>query len=728
MCPCSPNDVSIPIPDAPSGPAIPGFGVPFALNIPNITTFPEGFPEDLLDVLSKLQLLLPPGVLKPNLSVNFSKDILDGLLNLLDQFMPFLMLYKFFLPALNLIICIIEIICSLLNPEKLINAIVKLFRTCIPEFLNLFPVFALITMIISLILMLIALIEYLVAQILKLVELILANIIALEQAFAYADATAIIAIANKIGATLCIFQNLFVIFEIFNLVFQAIKDIAAGLFSIPPCADTGPDSCCTTDVCPAIVKTEYTRTTGTFKYLNQISLLDVGLPPPLNELTIDYRNESWQLYDTQQQVDQAFSNIYNAYDVPVPPEKAVLAALGIPVKPIFFPTDVVYTAQTPPNQAAYTIDLRVYYNPNDWGRTGKSRFIRFKDCIVTALPNVNLKNYDNSTTTINNAVISLAGGIGYEDDGTTLLTGFDPDGITPNDLPATLNNFLHKQQITNLFPSPSPTDGYLFTDIEYTFKPNIAVLLGKNLITTGCVPEIALNKSFINTLVAGDAVFKLQLLRDILNGPNFPNLQATQECLTLAVTGLRNNLTRGGVANFQALATACLDKLKSDANQALSDLIGLGFDPCKSTFTATPVLQFTTKPIKISVDLKEKNGVSISTGIPADLAEDFANRLKAHVTFGEASKFTYDGYQFFNSDLTSKAPGKGSVMVSFDNNIFCTNNIPADVNIPPSRDLQEINYEFIFSSNINVGEGDSSDGKPRFDVSDLLGDRSKDNV
>jgi len=728
MCPCSPNDVSIPIPDAPSGPAIPGFGVPFALNIPSIVSFPGGFPEDLLDLLGKLQLLLPPGVLKPGLSANFSKDILDGLLSLLDQFMPFLMLYKFFLPVLNLIICIIEIICSLLNPEKLVKAIIKLFRTCIPEFLNLFPVFALITMIISLLLLLISLIEYLISQILKVVELILANIIALEQAFAYADATGIIAIANKIGATLCIFQNLFVIFEIFNIVFQAIKDIAAGLFSIPPCADTGPDSCCTSDVCPAIVKTDYTRSTGTFKYLNQISLLDLGLPPPLNELVIDYRSESWQLYDTDQQIDQAFSNIYNAYDVPVDPEKQILQSLGINVKPIFFPTDVAYSKETPPNQAAYTIDLRVYYNPNDWGRSGKSRYIRFKDCIVTALPSPNLNNYDNTTTAISTAVISLAGGIGYEDDGTTLLTGFEPDGITPSTLPATLNNFLHKQQITNLFPSPSPTDGYLFSNIEYTFKPNIPVLLGKTLITSGCVPEIALNKSFINTLVAGDAVFKLQGLRDILNG-NFPDLPAAQECLTVAVTGLRNNLTRAGIANFQAVTTICLDKLKSDANKSLSDLINLGFDPCKSTFTATPALQFTTKPIKISVDLKEKNGISIATGIPADLGEDFANKLKAHITFGEVSNFAYDGYQFFIADLTSKLPGKGQLMVSFDNNMFCTNNIPEDINVAPSRDLQQIDYEFVFApAGISIGEGDSSDGKPRFEIGDLVNNGSKDNV
>src|SRR4030042_4767916 len=121
MAPCNPNDVSITPPDGPSGPAIPGFGRPFSLNIPDVS-LPEGFPEDLLEILDLLQLLVPPGAFKPSLNPNFGKDIFDGIMKLLDQFMPFLMLYKFFLPILNMIICIIEVLCSLTNPFKLIRA------------------------------------------------------------------------------------------------------------------------------------------------------------------------------------------------------------------------------------------------------------------------------------------------------------------------------------------------------------------------------------------------------------------------------------------------------------------------------------------------------------------------------------------------------------------------------------------------------------------------------
>src|SRR5271165_1832150 len=123
MCPCSPSDVSFSVPEGPTGPAIPGFGVPFSLNLPNLNPFPPGFPEDLLYLFNLLEMLIPPGGLKPQLNLNFGKDIFDAIIKLLDQFMPFLMLYKFFLPILKLILCIIEVICALVNPFKLIPAI-----------------------------------------------------------------------------------------------------------------------------------------------------------------------------------------------------------------------------------------------------------------------------------------------------------------------------------------------------------------------------------------------------------------------------------------------------------------------------------------------------------------------------------------------------------------------------------------------------------------------------
>lgn len=719
MSPCSPNDVTINPPNFPSAPAIPGFGIPFALKVNDIFVPPKGFPEDLIDIFQKLQLLVPPGVFKPQLSLNFGKDILDALLSMFDKFMPFLMLYKFFLPVLNLILCILEVICAFPNPEKMINALIRLFRNCIPEFLNIFPVFALITMIISILSLLLNLIQYVIEQILKLVELILKNLEALDNAFNYADADAILSIASKIGASLCIFQNIFVLFQVFNLIFQVFKELVQKIFSLPPCGDTSPDGCCTSDVCPAIVKKEYTRTTGTLKYLNEINFGDFSAPPPFNQLKIIDRPETWQLFDASQEIEQAFSNIYDAYDVNLP----------FLLKPKFFPTTGSYTSETPPKQSAYNLDLRVFYKPSDWGRTGASRYVRFKDCIMLAMPTNKISNFDKTTESFSKGVVKLGGGLGYEDDGTTVLYGFEPDGTTPSSSQATLNNFLHKPTVETISPVYNPTDGYTFVDMEYTFKPNIPALVSANLITAGCSPELTLNREFINTVFAGDAAIRLQDLSNILN-QNFPDIQGAQDCINTGLVNFRNNVTRAGIAEFQALSTVCLDKLKEDTKKSLLDLIALGFDPCNSTLSAEPLLQFTTKTIKVSVDLKDKNSLSICTNLPAEIGEELAKKVKGFVTLGEVGKFTYDGYQLFTAEISSDKTGAGELMAAFDNNILCKNNIPSDITQPPTRDLQQIDYQFVYVpvGGTKVGEGDTSDGKPRYQGSDLSNNGSKDNV
>jgi len=726
MSPCSPNDVSVNIPDGPSGPAIPPFGTPFSLSLPSLNPFPDGFPEDLLDLLDRLQLLIPPGALKPQLNPNFGKDVFDAIMKLLDQFMPFLMLYKFFLPILELIICIIEVLCALMNPFKLIRALNRLFTRCIPAFLNLFPIFALIIMIISLLLLILALIEYIIAQILKFIKMILRNIIALEKAFSDGDQNSVLAIAKKLGSLLCIFQNLFVLFAIFNIIIQIIKDILSLIFSIPPCDDGDPsdeDGCCTPDVCPAIVKSDYQRFTGTFKYLPAASVQTSLTLPAIfgSTFNFDVRPESWQFYDLGQEQAQQFRNIFDAYDVTIVP------------KPIFFPTDSTYSASTDPKQAPYLLAVRVFYDPAQWGRFdpnihGVPRYVKFFNIIMTQVPTTTLTEGDLTTQTVNNAVAILAGGYGYEDDGTTPLKGFASDGVTQIGDQARFENFFHMPSQTSTNPDLSINDGYTFFNVDYTFHPNVAPLLTKNLVTLGCIPSIALNRAFVNNIFAGDISLKTQLLGSLVNGAGFPNPGAAQECLTNALTNLRSNMTAAGVAQFQTTANLCLQKLKDDTNGALGQLVGIGFDPCKSVFTAEPKSQFTSEPILVTVDINERNGLSLTKGISADVASNLAARITAHATFGVVSNFTYDGYQSFTAHLTSKTPGSGTIMISFDNNTFCTNVLPTTGDGTPTHTLQSVDYQFVYTPANAIaplaptGDGDTDGAQPRRGPEDISGD------
>jgi len=714
--PCNPNDVSFDTPDGPSGPSIPGFGTPFALDNPDLNPLPDGFPENLLELFEKLRLLIPPGALRPQLNPNFSKDVFDAIMKILDQFMPFLMLYKFFLPILELIICIIEVLCALMNPFKLIRALNRLFTQCIPDFLNLFPIFALIVMIISLLLLILALIEYIITQIIRFILFILRNLIALILAFEGQNGPAIKAIAFKLGSILCIFQNLFVLFAIFNIIIQVIKDILSLIFAIPPCDDGDPndeDGCCTPDVCPDIVKQPYTRSTGTFKYLPKVAVqTSLILSPVLGPFTQPVRNESWQLFDAQQSQSQAFRNIFDAYDVTVDP------------KPIFFPTDATYTSSTDYRQVPYTVDLRMFYNPANWGRTGNPRYIRFKKCIITNVPTTSLTEGNLSTTQINNGVVVIAGGTGYEDDGNYKLPAYAADGITtvPN-VSATIENFFHMPTTISTEPDLSINDGYNYFNIEYTFTPNIAPLLSKNIVTLGCVPSIATNRAFINEIFAGDIGFKTKALSDLVNSDGFPNPGEAQECMSAASDALRSNFTVEGVAVFQATTLACLDKLKGDIYGALKSMVSIGCEPCKSKISTNLKTQFTSKGIKVIVDLNERNGAALTGGFPQEVGDEIAKGIKGHVSFGEISNFTYDGYQSFTADITSILPGSGTLMVSFENNTLCDNKFP-ETGAVPVHSLQEINYQFIYTpvgSSIPVvgtGEGDT-DGTPRRNEGDV---------
>ena len=730
MCPCNPNDVSFPIPSGPSGPSIPGFGLPFATPTPQIP-FPDRFPEDILDIMNKLQMLIPPGALKPQLNPNFGKDIYDGIMKLLDQFMPFLMLYKFFLPILNLIICIIEVLCALMNPFALISALNRLFTQCIPEFLNLFPIFALILMIISLLLLLLALILYLIEQILKFIEAILRNINALIKAL-QGNANSVITIAKKLGALLCIFQNLFVLLSLFAIIIQVIKDILSLIFSIPPCEGGGPnstDGCCAATYCPSIVQAPYTNKSGTLQYLPEAGF-QTTLPLGPNFFTSDIRAESWQIFDDGQSQPQQFYNIVDAFDV----------SPTVQPKPVYFPTDANYTATTSPQQAAYTLDLRMFYNPSQWGRNdpnvdGVPRFIRFKKCIALAVPSQNLKDYENNNVPHPNGVFYIAGGLGYEDDGTTKLLGYDTTGIVQIADQATLNNFVHMEAQFSANPILQPTDGYTFTNMEYTFTPNSPVLLQKNLINAKCMPDFALNSAFINNTVFGNIGIQTLDLQEIvfgtsskLAGRKFPDPAKAQECLQTALSNLSTNMTVEGVAEFQSATTVCLQELEDDTKAALAAVISTGFNPCKSNFTLTPSTQFTTQPILITVNLNENNGLPLTTGIPVDVGANLAKSITAYPTFGTVSHFTYDGYQAFNAFLTSNDPGPGEVMIVFQSQTLCTDTLPTSTspsNVSPpngtttvSHTLQNLGYKFVYTPYVRediplTGEGDTTGTQPR---------------
>lgn len=680
---------------------IPGFGAPFSLPSSNTPPIPKS-PEDLNSLFDALQFILPSGILKAPLSYNYDKTVYDVVLKLMEGFAPFLMMYKAFLPVLNIILCIIEIICAIPNPFKLIDKIQKLFRECIPQFLSLFPQFALIVIILSIISLLISLIDYVITEVTNLVTLIQNNINTIKRALSLADDRAILTATQKIGSVLCSFQNLFVLFSLFDTLTAVIQEILKLVFNIPPCSDSSSDSCCSPDVCPSFIKDNetITRSTGSLQYFNQVAIdSGLSLPAGFGAITFDLRSESWQFYDASAAQQLAFINITHPYDLPP----------GL--NTIFFPTDANYTPNTPISQVPYLVDLRLFYNPANWGRTDLKgpRYIRINNCIVLKAPNTSLFGFDNSIASITNGVLDLAGGLAYEDDGNT--------PILINNVQATLNTFIHMSAEVGLIPpSFSQSDGYAFTNVTYNFKIQHPILLSKSLITLGCVPSVGFDRTFINTTFGNNINFAL------LNGLIFPDIAGAQLCMAAAVSGLQNNVSDEGLATFQSTVNACLSNLRSQAGSMIGSLVNIGFDANKSSFTITPKTQFTTQPIKVSVLLNEVNGLSLISGLASDVASTIADGIKATITFGEINNFAYDGYGAFIADLTSKIAGTGTIKVSYQNQTISTVVIPTDLTRAPSIKEVELPYTFIFSpvsSTTNkTGVGDSS-GKPIRDLSDI---------
>ena len=692
--PCKPSDLSVTPPDF-DEPSLPGFGFPTVTINPKLPTFglPDGFPEDLLELLDTLKLVLPGGALKPNLSAGFDKTILDGIVKLLDYLTGFMTMFRFILPILNMILCIIEILCALTNPIKLIKALIRLFRTCIPDFLALFPVFAIIVMIISLILLIIALIEYIISEILRIINLIIRNIKLLARVAKRKDAQGVIAVLHKIGAVLCLFQNILAVLQIVAIIIQIIKDILKLGFRIPPCDDSNQDNdgCCTADVCPAFIKAgNYTNNTGTLQYYNQVSV-DSGLvlPPSFGPLLANIRLESWQFHDAAQTPVQAFYNITQPFDVD--------PALGL----AFFPQGKVYTPATKPGRCPYTLDMRLFYDPAVFGAVDPkgARWIRIVDAIVQSPPTKNLYNYTGAIISRPAGVVNLVGGNITEDDGTTVIMIAGQQ--------ATINSFIHQPNL----PTISPTDGVAFSNVTYTFKINHAILVGEQIITLGCVPSVDLNKQTINAVFSNSAAPNFAALNnDVL--PGLPDINGGIDCMTKAITKYRANVTLETTAIFQADTMACLNTMLTASRTSLGKLVDIGFVSNKSSFTVTPKLQFTTKAIIVSATIADSNGANICQKLPQDVADGISAKLIPNATFGDVSPFIYDGVAVFNANITSKVAGAGTIQLKYNNNFFNTITIPIDLTVPPTITLQTLDYTFIQAGTT------SEDGKVRRDEGD----------
>lgn len=668
MAPCTPTDNSL----RPGGKppfSIPGFGLsqaPIQLPYPDVA-LPDGVPEDLLELANTLGLLFPSSLFKPNID-NFSKNVLDAVSSLLNQVAPFLSLYNFFMAALNMVVCILDVLCALLNPFKLRRAIKRLFKNCLPAFLSIFPWFALIAQIIALMLLLLALIEYLINTIVAFIEEIRRNLQLLEDAVTLNDAERSLAAARKIASLLCLIQNLFAILIAFGAILAVIEALARIGGRVPCNSNSGSD-CCDDDVCPPFIRQNpdgLTGTIGQLIYFKQLTLDSSTLFPGIATGVLPtqvVRNESWQFVDPSQTVFK-FSDI---------------------ITPIngntYWPDGLSFDANSSFKKVPYFVDIRFSYNPNDGHG---QRYFRINDCIVTEKPFIGIFTFDNNFNSVpNTGTFHLTGGSVFEDDNTT---PYIIDGRQ-----ASLTTFIH--QPSSFAPSTGPIvidDTVTLTNISYTLKYNYEALFSYALITLGCLPDVSGERGVISVQF-GD-------VRSVISKISLPNVSGTSgaiQCLQNALTKFRQNVSLDGADIFQGEINACLGQLQSDTSKAYKDAVGSAFDQFNSTVTLDPTIQFVGSGINVSVTLKDVTNNPIAFNMPQEFTEEFANRIAATPTVGQISQFSFDGKQSFNAVITSDSPGDGNLTVSFDQKLFSLIQNREQVDTPTSIVTNVLTYKFI---------------------------------
>lgn len=669
--PCSPSDNTL-NPSVTPGIPIPGFGIPFSpVQVDLGFDLPTDLLEDLQEFLSKIKLPFPGlGELQPNLD-GATKTILDAIAKILNVIAPFLGLYNLISAALKLFICIIEVLCALMNPFAVASKVKKLFSECLPPFIAILPFAALIAMIIALLLLILALIEYIITVILAIIDAIIRNLSILAAGVTLSDAESTLAAANKIASMLCMIQNILAIMVGVAAIMAVIQALAAfGGGAI--CDDNDQEGCCPTTLCPPFIKNNFNGisvTNGQLKYFNQIGpdvdtlFADIPLPPGIGSLAAilafpPLREERFQVYATESQE-------YDVADI-ITPIVSTIFPFNFNT---FWPEGLSFNTDMPKTQIPYTVDITMERNPDGYGE----RTFNIKDCYVIRKPYVGVLGWNNiPDLSISSGTFNLEGGLVYEVDDNGNEIPYNIDGEQ-----ATLNTFIGTPDtLANVIPTEDDSVTYNCT---FTWYPQVGVLAGHQLVTVGCMPEVAQEKAVFNSKMIADGVGpileRLDRAPDGVKVPStgfLPNVSGAVSCIQEALAAFRLDVSTVGAAEFQAAVQVCLGDLRDQTKATVTDALIKGTSQFNSTISLDTDIQFTTRPIIATVTLLDSSGTVISNNLPEDVAAEVAQQLASEVTLGNISEFTYNGSNGFTAQITSPDSGDGEITVTFDEKVFST--------------------------------------------------------
>jgi len=703
---CNPADTNITIGSPGPGPQIPGLGLPFS--IPKIPfgdiSLPDGVPEDLIGLIDQIFALFPSGIkFQPNTD-SMTKGIWDALASLFNQIAPFLGIYKFIQALLNMILCIIDVFCALMNPWSTLRAIRRLFKRCLPDFLSMFPWLALLIMILALILLIIALIEYIIKVIIAYIKQILHNLEILARAIQVHDTDSILAAVQKVSFVLCLIEQLFTILMGISALLAIIQPLM-GILGRSVCSGgdrngNGAEDCCTPDFCPPFIRNNpdgLILATGRLIYQNEI---DQVIPSdPLfdflrNSNTFILRPQRWQFVDDH-------PTEFKFLDIITPSPE-----FGF----IYWPNNDVFNSSSVLIRVPYKLDMTIRIDPKKFGNpgdTGGEREISIHDVIVTTKPTVYPETWNNGLdTNVTSGTLNLVAGSVFE---------ITKDGYVPyfiNGTQATLQTLVSKP-VKKLSEFPPFDDGYNFLDVRYNLKVNHEVLIQYGLIGLMCQPDTASESAVLNA--------EYNDMRSVLDKVGaLPDVDGTIACLTQALAKFRGDLNQDTAAIFQNEMTDCLNSLKNQSLNFYTRGTAAASDRFSSDFELSPNIQFIKNDIKVTVRLRDKSGNQLAVNVTPDAAANLSDLLRAVPTFGTVSSFTYDGYGAFIALLKSDKAGSGEIRAYIDNEVIATVINRDSDNVPSEIVDRVLTYEFI--DKVSHSYGDFY--KQRFGNSDVAEDGS----
>ncbi len=661
-----------PGPIGPPLPGPPGFGLD--ISFPEIPLgLPEGIPEDILSWLSRLKFAIPGG--------GFLQDTLDGLTkkitSIISSVLGYLNVavgwYLFILAIIELILCIIKVLCAMPKPWSVVKAVKRLIRKCMPIFISIcFPFFALLLLLMSLIAILIALIEYIISLIKRLIEQIKKNLAKLKKLYAtgrIGQTATVLAIISKLSNLICLFEAIFT----FLGAISAILEIITSKWSkiLRGCSSkSGPGGDDLDIVCAKFMSNPIEKVSEDLEIWKSRVQSDSGNATIwyMNELYASFPLAPAQLFKVRAEAIYLQNNAL----IEELKFKNIISENGFP----FFPFDKVISKDIDYTLKPYTIDLYITKNPGDGYGLRK---IQFTDVTVTyaildAVTNASALGVQTLTRNDNGYLI-LSGG-----------ASVDGYGYTDH----TIDELLRMP--AGNAPSVTGYDEYL--NIDYSLKINYEALAQYMLITFNCFPSVDAEQAFLEQTFAKAFNFAL---------PDFitvPDIDTAITGLTQCFSTFKSNVSPDTVDTFGTCMEDILNDLLSQANNTYCQMLALSLDKNNMPITIDPEMQFTGEAIKVSVAPTDQSGKTLLDIIggntpSAECMASIASKFRGDASFGNISGFSYDGYGNFIADITSEEMGDGYLSVYYDDELIVVMIKPDDLNIQPTFDTTPISYSFI---------------------------------